>query len=123
MFCHATRDLRRLPPTRDALLHHCSLQKNDLPTRGGFLHKRTLHKSFCPHQKNMGGRKKLLEHGVHCYMWISFDIIPTVTRSECICKKVCTSCKCLQIFDAVYGPVQSFVFKSTCIGLFLLKHS
>ena len=36
MFCHATRDLRRLPSATDALLHHCSLQKNDLPTRGYF---------------------------------------------------------------------------------------
>ena len=93
MFCHTTQDLRRLPPTRDALLHHCKR----MIFQGGIWTQAHDAQVVLPSPEQYGWRKEA--SGTWSPLWITLDIIPTATKElvKCTCKKVCTSCKCFQM--------------------------
>ena len=97
MFCHTTQDLRRLPPTRDALLQHCKR----MIYQGGVWTQ--AHDAQCvpPSPEEYGWRKEA--SGTWSPLWIALDTITNATKEllKCACKKVCTSCKSIKWWHRV----------------------
>lgn len=93
MFCHTTQDLRRLPPTRDALLQHCKRVIH----QGGIWTQAHDAQTVVPSPDQFGWRKEA--SGQWSPLWITIDTIPSATKElvKCSCKKVCTSCKCMKL--------------------------
>ena len=93
MFCHTTQDLRRLPPTRDALLQHC----RRVMYQGGIWTQAHNANFDLPSPEQFGWHKEA--SGLWSPLWITSDTIATATKEliRCACKKVCTSCKCMKM--------------------------
>ena len=93
MFCHTTQDLRRLPPTRDALLQHCKR----VVYQGGIWTQAHDPQVVPPSPEQFGWHKDA--SGAWNPVWITIDTIPSATKelTKCACKKVCKSCKCMKL--------------------------
>ena len=93
MFCHTTQDLRRLPPTRDALLQHCKR----VVYQGGIWTQAHDPQVVPPSPEQFGWHKDA--SGAWNPVWITIDTIPSATKelTKCACKKVCNSCKCMKL--------------------------
>ena len=105
MFCHTTQDLRRLPPTRDALLHHCKR----MIYQGGIWTQTHDAQVVLPSREEYGWQKEA------CGSWSPLWITLETSNSKCY-KETCQMRMqesvhfMLENGDAVYLLVQMSVF-------------